>query len=143
MNCLHCSDTFERSVDLSLAINEVDSLTDALKSFTKVETVDDANHACENCGQPVQVLKQLTVSQLPDVLVIHLKRFVGFEFSSEKVHKIIEYPKVLDMEPFVSDTQLNMVSFASLDFLYLCFWQYLALIHFIFVLIYPDPIRDS
>jgi len=61
-----------------------------------------------NCGQPVQVLKQLTVSQLPDVLVIHLKRFVGFEFSSEKVHKIIEYPKVLDMEPFVSDTQLNM-----------------------------------
>lgn len=108
MNCLHCSDTFERSIDLSLAINEADSLTDALKSFTKVETVDDVNHACENCCQPVQVLKQLTVSQLPDVLVIHLKRFIGYEFSSEKVHKIIDYPKVLDMEPFVCDTQLNM-----------------------------------
>ena len=65
------------------------------------------------------------------------------EFSSEKVHKIIDYPNVLDMDPFVSDTQLNKVSFASLNFLYLFFWQYLALINFIFVLIYPDPIRDS
>jgi ubiquitin C-terminal hydrolase len=107
MNCLYCSDTFERSIDLSLAINEVDSLTDALKSFTKVETVDDVNHACEHCCQPVQVLKQLTVSQLPNVLMVHLKRFIGYGFSSEKVHKIIEYPRVLDMEPFVSDTQLN------------------------------------
>ena len=50
VNCSHCSDTFDPLIDLSLEVENLNSITEALDSFTRAETLDcDAKYECENC----------------------------------------------------------------------------------------------
>ncbi|KAH9299698.1 hypothetical protein KI387_031380, partial [Taxus chinensis] len=108
-HCFHCSNAFEPFIDLSLEIDEADSLISALQSFTRVETiVPDLKHRCDNCHQNAPILKQFTISQPSDVLVIQLKRFSNnglFGGFGDKVQKMVAYPRVLEMEPFLSNSQ--------------------------------------
>lgn len=109
-HCCHCSNAFEPFIDLSLEIDEADSLASALQSFTRVEPiVPDSKYRCDNCHQNAPILKQFTISQLPDVLVIQLKRFSNNGLFGDKVQKMVAYPQVLDMEPFLSSPQQEKV----------------------------------
>ncbi|GLJ46688.1 hypothetical protein SUGI_0984250 [Cryptomeria japonica] len=112
-HCCHCSNAFEPFIDLSLEIDEADSLTSALQSFTRVESiVPDFKYRCDNCHQNAPILKQFTISQPSDVLVIQLKRFANnglFGCFGDKVQKMVAYPQVLDMEPFFSNPQQEKV----------------------------------
>jgi len=52
------------------------SLVHCLDGFTKEETLKgDEMYQCEHCKKKVEAVKQLTVSGLPKVLVLQLKRF--------------------------------------------------------------------
>ena len=65
-NCNHISDTYEPSVDLSLEIDDANTLSTALESFTKVEHIGDEEmkFTCDNCKEKVSVDKQLMLDQL-------------------------------------------------------------------------------
>ncbi|KAI3890672.1 hypothetical protein MKX03_001946 [Papaver bracteatum] len=101
-NCDHCSITFEPIIDLSLEIKDVDTLVDALKSFTKIEKMEDSDSKfiCDNCKKEVVLEKQFTLDQAPSVATLHLKRFKNDGNHVEKIDKDIKYPLELDLQPY-------------------------------------------
>ena len=101
-NCGHCSETHEPLVDLSLEIENVDSLSSALESFTKVEKIGDpeTKFKCENCKEEVLVEKQLKLEKIPLVTTFHLKRFKADSSFVEKIEKHLEFPLELDLQPY-------------------------------------------
>ncbi|XP_077234308.1 ubiquitin carboxyl-terminal hydrolase 21-like [Tasmannia lanceolata] len=108
-NCGHSSDTFEPLIDLSLDIKDVDTLSNALKSFTKVEKIGDpqTKFTCESCKVEVSVEKQLTLDQVPEVVTLHLKRFKSNGSYIEKIDTSVQYPLELDLRPFLSNSNDN------------------------------------
>ncbi|KAF8672006.1 hypothetical protein HU200_049802 [Digitaria exilis] len=103
--CGHSSETFEPFLDLSLEIDQVDHLVDALESFTKVEQIGDFEDklTCEQCNAQVCKKKQLTLHRAPDVIAFHLKRFTTLDNSVEKIDKHVAYPLEVDLKPFHSN----------------------------------------
>ncbi|XVF51985.1 hypothetical protein PTKIN_Ptkin04bG0228600 [Pterospermum kingtungense] len=101
-NCGHISHTYEPLNDLSLEIEDVDSLPSALESFTKVEKIEDleAKFRCENCKEEVSVEKQLMLDQAPPVATFHLKRFKTQGTFVEKIDKHVMFPLELDLQPY-------------------------------------------
>ncbi|GAB2296553.1 hypothetical protein Dimus_030664 [Dionaea muscipula] len=100
--CGHISDTYEPTIDLSLEIDDADSLQSALESFTKVEKLEDSGSkfTCEGCKEQVSVEKQLKLAEAPSVATFHLKRFKTNGVSVEKIDKTVCYPLELDLEPY-------------------------------------------
>ncbi|RZS26305.1 hypothetical protein BHM03_00059626 [Ensete ventricosum] len=90
----HCSDTFEPLLDLSLEIDDVDSIVDALASFTRSEKIDDPGiiFTCEGCKARVSVEKQLNLDHAPEVLTLHLKRFKNDGVFACKLRNPVESP---------------------------------------------------
>lgn len=111
-NCGHCSDTYEPLIDLSLEIEDVDTLPSALESFTKLEKIEDSEtkFTCENCKEEVAVEKQLMVDQAPTIAAFHLKRFKNDGSYVEKIDKHVEYPMELDLQSYISGTSQDNVS---------------------------------
>ncbi|KAF6138631.1 hypothetical protein GIB67_032525 [Kingdonia uniflora] len=103
--CGHCSDTFEPLIDLSLEIEDVDSLPSALESFTKVEKIEETKFTCENCKEEVLVEKQFTLDQTPLVAAFHLKRFKNDGSYVEKLDKHVEFPLGLDLQSYTGNTE--------------------------------------
>lgn len=103
-NCGYRSNTFEPIFDLSLEIDDVDSILDALASFTKSEKIDDpqVKFTCEGCKNQVQMEKQLKLDQAPEVLALHLKRFKNNGGISYKITNPVEYPLELDLTSCLS-----------------------------------------
>ena len=103
-------------MDLSLEIDQVDHLEDALESFTKVERIGDSEDklTCERCNAQVCKNKQLTLHRAPDVIAFHLKRFTTLDNSVEKIDKHVSYPLEVDLQRFHSnpDTAVSF-SFSS------------------------------
>lgn len=112
-NCGHCSDTYEPSIDLSLGIDDADSLYTALDSFTKVEKIEDpeTKFTCEKCKEQVAVQKQLMLDQVPSVAAFHLKRFKNDGSVVGKIDKLVAFPPNLDLKPYTTGGQHNNVSF--------------------------------
>ncbi|KAL8207918.1 hypothetical protein R6Q57_007330 [Mikania cordata] len=106
-NCNHISDTFEPFVDLSLEIEDVNSLSKALESFTKVEHIEDEEmmFTCDKCKQKVFFEKQLLLDQIPPSCTFYLKRFKNDGSYVEKVEKHVEFDLVLDLQPYTCDNQ--------------------------------------
>ncbi|XP_062029363.1 ubiquitin carboxyl-terminal hydrolase 21 [Rosa rugosa] len=134
-SCGHCSDTREPLIDLSLEIEDVDSLPRALESFTKIEKINDVEtkFTCENCKEEVSVEKQLVVDEAPPVAAFHLKRFKTDGNYVEKIDKHVEFPLELDLKPYTSgnnsDVELKYelyaivehIGFSSTSGHYFCF----------------------
>nr|GEV29309.1 ubiquitin carboxyl-terminal hydrolase 20-like [Tanacetum cinerariifolium] len=85
------SDTYEPSVDLSL---EIDSLSTALESFTKVKCIEDEEmkFTCDQCKEKVSLDKQLMLDQIPPICAFHLKRFKNDGYWVEKLDKHVDFP---------------------------------------------------
>ncbi|RXH70990.1 hypothetical protein DVH24_015612 [Malus domestica] len=107
-NCGHCSDTYEPLIDLSLEIEEADTLPRALESFTKIENINDSEtkFTCEKCKE-VSVEKQLVVDQAPQVAAFHLKRFKTDGSNVQKIEKHVEFPRELDLKPYTSGNDID------------------------------------
>ncbi|KAL2545363.1 ubiquitin carboxyl-terminal hydrolase 21-like [Forsythia ovata] len=118
-NCGHCSDTYEPSIDLSLEIEDADTLLIALQSFTKVEKIEDpeTKFTCEECKEQVSVEKQLVLDHAPSIAAFHLKRFKNDGCVVEKIDKHVAFPLELDLLPFTgsgktSDAELKYELYA-------------------------------
>jgi len=64
---------------------------------------------CASCNRPQQCVKKLSLWSVPDILVIHLKRFHQSNSQGTKLETLVEFPiQDLDMSPhIVHRSQLN------------------------------------
>ncbi|XP_019190694.1 PREDICTED: ubiquitin carboxyl-terminal hydrolase 20-like [Ipomoea nil] len=108
-NCGHCSDTYEPLIDLSLEIEDVDSIPAALESFTRVENIEDPEtmFTCENCKEQVLIKKQLLLDEVPTVATFHLKRFKNDGSVVEKIDKHVAFPLELDLLPYAEKNHIS------------------------------------
>ncbi|KAJ2718386.1 hypothetical protein GGI07_005776, partial [Coemansia sp. Benny D115] len=82
---------------LDISPESVKTIDSALDEFVAAETIEGyVNHEKVS----VNATKQILLEKLPPVLVMHLKRFVFCPYEGvQKVHKFIEYPATLTIEP--------------------------------------------
>nr|XP_033780173.1 ubiquitin carboxyl-terminal hydrolase 11 isoform X1 [Geotrypetes seraphini] len=71
--------------------------------FTTVETLEEENPwYCPTCKKHQRATKKLDLWSLPEVLIIHLKRFSYTKFSREKLDTLVEFPvRDLDFSKYI------------------------------------------
>ncbi|XP_008064061.1 ubiquitin carboxyl-terminal hydrolase 45 isoform X1 [Carlito syrichta] len=104
------------------------SVQSCLYHFTSMELLMGNNKLlCENCTEKKQkyqketsfaekkeegvytnARKQLLISAIPAVLILHLKRFHQAGLSLRKVNRHVDFPLMLDLAPFCSATCKNV-----------------------------------
>ena len=107
-NCKNISNRFEDFYNLTLEVKNISNLNDSLQKMSVPEIIDDFK--CSNCNQKVRISKMTSLNKLPNVLVVHLKRFyLNYEvFKTMKINSKYEFPKKLNLKQFcVSELQKN------------------------------------
>ncbi|KAK4337397.1 hypothetical protein RND71_043344 [Anisodus tanguticus] len=86
------------------------TLEDCLKIFTDKEILSlEDSWYCPKCKKPQKACKQLTIWRLPEILIIHLKRFSYKHCTRDKIDNFIEFPLYgLDLKNFCSSSQRNL-----------------------------------
>ena len=96
--------------NIPLEVKGCSSIIDSLKDYCKTEIMEGENKIiCEQCKTKRICHKRQLIKQLPNILVIVLKRF---EFNYEKMTKFklnnyLEFPFELDMSDYLFDTTEN------------------------------------
>ncbi|KAI9011013.1 hypothetical protein CLU79DRAFT_709908 [Phycomyces nitens] len=118
LRCLSCnttSTTYNTFMSLSLPIPAKRSgpssvsLFQCLDYFVKEEVLEkDNSWNCPTCKKHRRATKSLTLSRLPDVLLIHLKRFSFDGPFRDKLETMVKYPlKGLDLSRYVPSTMTD------------------------------------
>ncbi|TDL23595.1 UCH-domain-containing protein [Rickenella mellea] len=83
------------------------SLQDCLDEFTKEEQLgEDDLWYCPSCKKHQQASKKFDLWKLPDILVVHLKRFSNSRALRDKIDALIDFPiDGLDLEPLVGERE--------------------------------------
>ena len=84
------------------------TLLDCIDDFLSSEIlgVSEAWY-CSICKQHKQASKKFDLFKLPDILIIHLKRFLYTNLHREKIDQMIEFPtQNLDLSPYMQHTGL-------------------------------------
>lgn len=112
LKCLECSltsTTFNAFSILSLPIPEKLNgaktvlLSECLQLFLDTELLDENNKwHCPRCKMFTQLTKKITITRLPQVLIIHFKRFKLHAGYFKKLETFVTYPvdKTLDMTKY-------------------------------------------
>ena len=99
-SCGHVSRTFDPFMDISLDIQDCQSIKDCFRKFTKPDILAGQNaYKCSKCQKRVTAQKQMVVQRCPPLLTIQLKRFNMF---AKKINKRISIDSNLDIGPFMS-----------------------------------------
>ena len=81
------------------------TLADCLSKFTSPEPLT-SHVSCENCRTDRPFLKRLTISSLPNVLCLHLKRFDAS--TNRKINNSVSFPALsLDMSQYLSTSEAS------------------------------------
>ena len=100
------SERDERFLSLSLGINDLRTLYDALDDYVKEEVMDEDNkYYCEEYDQKIEVMNKCALKSLPKILLITLKRF-GYDnttFQRIKLNDYFEFPQEIDMKRWTKD----------------------------------------
>jgi len=104
-SCGKKSTTFDHFTSLSLELPSSGRCTinNVLEHFTKSERVE---WNCPSCKHKSSPQRQLTISHLPQVLILHLKRFSQSWITGEhrKIESHIDFPlENLDISQFISE----------------------------------------
>uniref|UniRef100_A0A671LR79 Ubiquitin carboxyl-terminal hydrolase n=1 Tax=Sinocyclocheilus anshuiensis TaxID=1608454 RepID=A0A671LR79_9TELE len=109
---LYTSDAFKyikhQSMDVPHQQTTV-QLQECIELFTTVETLEEENPwYCPTCKKHQLATKILDLWSLPEVLIIHLKRFSYTKYSREKLDTIVEFPlRDLDFSGFLLKKTVN------------------------------------
>ncbi|KAI9362954.1 hypothetical protein DFJ73DRAFT_811732, partial [Zopfochytrium polystomum] len=122
VKCLGCgaqSTTFDMFWDLSLPIPKVYqrsrlenmgtksqqcSIVECLAEFALEELLDEL-YQCDACKSRQKASKCLRIHRCPEILVLHLKRFLFTAYSRDKIETNVQYPiRNLSLEPIMSGT---------------------------------------
>jgi ubiquitin C-terminal hydrolase len=95
--------TYLEALKKRRALNEetVISLDQCFEHFIKPERLDEQNMwYCSNCKEHVRAMKTMQLARLPNILVIHLKRFeFKMSFRRDKLDMLVDFPlEGLDMD---------------------------------------------
>ena len=127
VECASCkanSDTFDAIMDLSLDVSRASTVKEALQAFVRVDLLQGQNkYKCEKwvdffpffagclqapmhhvslsrCKKLVNARKSFSISEAPQILHIHFKRFTP---TGRKITDAIGYPEELNLGPYMSD----------------------------------------
>lgn len=91
--------TSEPFFNLTLEITKSNNLLDCIDNYTEIETLCDKIEVNENTKKKENCTKAIKFWNLPDILVITLKRF---ENERKKIQKMIDFPLTnLDLRKYV------------------------------------------
>ena len=98
--CGKSSNRFEDFFNLSLEVNHMKTIKDSLDKFVVPDKIDD--FMCDTCNKKVTITKRTVLSDLPNVLVIHLQRiFFNYETNrQEKINSRLEFPRQLNLKQY-------------------------------------------
>jgi ubiquitin carboxyl-terminal hydrolase 4/11/15 len=84
------------------------TLQDCLDEFTKEEKLgEDDLWYCPRCKKHQQATKRFDLWKVPDILVVHLKRFSNSRTLRDKIDTLVEFPiEGLDLEAMVGERQV-------------------------------------
>lgn len=79
------------------------SLYDCFEYFREIDVLDDKNQwFCPHCRQHVCAQKAMSLYSVPQVLVIHLKRFDQKGYYVSKNSRKIDFPDVIDISEYIA-----------------------------------------
>jgi len=102
--------TYEPFFVLNLEITKCEDLQSCLYSFFTEKRIEDYKHE----GRKVKAYYQQQVDKLPNILVLHLKRFI-YKDRPIKMKEDIYFPQVLTIEDHVVSTSLKIGAFTRPD----------------------------
>ena len=115
-SCSHLQTRSETFYTISLEIKNQGDVHKSLELFVQGEILDDDNkYFCSPCGGKKKTLKRSVFHKLPNVLVVHLKRFqwvFGEELRTEKLNDFYEFPEELNLYPYTTEN-LNPTNFTQ------------------------------
>ena len=80
------------------------NLETMIEHFLKEEQLDDL-FTCEKCKTRRKSTKKFVIWKVPDILVIHIKRFEYGKYRREKIRRNVVFPvQDLDLRPFIEDS---------------------------------------
>ena len=84
------------------------TLHDCLKAFTSLEELDENSWFCDHCKKLSSGSVTSSLSRLPDVLILHIKRFGMTARFREKIRSKVVFPFTdLDLAPFATPDGAN------------------------------------
>jgi ubiquitin carboxyl-terminal hydrolase 9/24 len=105
-NCSHTSERNEPYLTLNVEVKNKKTLQESLDSFVEGELLEGDNaYECERCEGKVAALRRVCIKQLPNVLIVVMRRF-AFDFDTMtrlKLNDYCEFPMELDMEPYTQE----------------------------------------
>ncbi|RUS28882.1 hypothetical protein BC938DRAFT_481322, partial [Jimgerdemannia flammicorona] len=117
-DCDHVSEKEETFFVIQCEVKNKKNVAESLQLSVEGEVLDgdetvenrcsaflDNKYFCAKCGKHVDAIKRSCIKQLPDNLILHLKRF---EFDMETMKRIkindhFEFPLRINMEPYTLD----------------------------------------
>ncbi|KAI1715418.1 ubiquitin carboxyl-terminal hydrolase domain-containing protein [Ditylenchus destructor] len=102
---VNTSTLVDRELNLTSTIKKSHTLNDCLNAFTSEEQLDENDTwYCPKCKEHQRAYKKLDLWSLPDILIVHLKRFQYTRYSREKIDSEIVIPtRNLDMTDKVAN----------------------------------------
>ena len=109
-SCKNVSNRFEEFYNLTLEVKNITNLNDSLQKMIMPEKIDDFK--CDACNQKVTINKRTTLCDLPNVLVIQLKRFyMNYEIErTEKINSRFEFPMNINLKEFCIEDIVQQIS---------------------------------
>ena len=100
-NCSNVSTSLQPFNDIGLDIDPVRTLNDAIHLYFKAKRLDEGSkktnlYKCTGCQRNVEATQKFSISELPPVLCLQLKRFG----KHQKLAKDIKISKNLDLSPY-------------------------------------------
>jgi len=105
-DCKSISERLEDYLSLSLDVKGKSNILKSLDLYVEGEALDGSNqYFCQSCQAKRDSVKMACIKELPNVLILHLKRF---EFDLELMRKVklnerCEFPFVLNMRPYTKE----------------------------------------
>ncbi|KAG0229118.1 hypothetical protein BGW42_001784 [Actinomortierella wolfii] len=105
-DCEHISEREDSFFSIQCEVKNKRSVEESLELYVQGEILDgDNKYKCSGCDKHVDAIKRACIKELPQNLVLHLKRF-DYDMdtmSRIKINDRFEFPTVLDMEPYTLD----------------------------------------
>ncbi len=87
----------------TLQLNVSNDIYECMDDFIKEEQIDKDNMTlCDFCGMKNKAHKKMNISSMPEILVIHLKRFMvnNYGVITRKISNMVKYPLELDITKY-------------------------------------------
>ncbi|KAF2025393.1 hypothetical protein EK21DRAFT_116870 [Setomelanomma holmii] len=105
--CEHVSERSEPFFAIQCDVQGKANLHDSLQAYVQGDVMEgDNKYKCESCGGKfVDAVKRTCLKNVPDNLILHLKRFEFDlnDFSRRKIYDHFAFPETLDISPYTME----------------------------------------